>query len=336
MKKDLGVILEKLFDNQNSEDWLELFPNKEGQQPELAYRIKSHIAFNYGDGIAGGDVDDAYFDLISELPKALKNLPNKDSGPDGLASWFFNFYLKQKMLDKIKHLRRDKRTAFEPKKRMDDIKGALELLKKALAQNPNDIAIQIDIANLYAKEFKTIIEPLDGDIKVETPNSNQIDTQKCVNLVINKLLGQKGFEFLEFYVMHEDGLSYEDIAKNRPQQGVDISKRANNIKQQVAVGKKKLAPFLTDCNQDSIDADQFAEEFDYIPKFIPQPKDEGLMFYVKESRSESLLPFGSRVRDILQNQYNESKKLAKVVNPKYIKKYEELLLKLISKDNKFK
>jgi len=37
---------------------------------------------------------------------------------------------------------------------MDDIKGALELLKKALAQNPNDIAIQIDIANLYATNKK--------------------------------------------------------------------------------------------------------------------------------------------------------------------------------------
>lgn len=37
---------------------------------------------------------------------------------------------------------------------MDDIEGALELLKKALAQNPNDIAIQIDIANLYATNKK--------------------------------------------------------------------------------------------------------------------------------------------------------------------------------------
>jgi len=46
--------------------------------------------------------------------------------------------------------------------------------------------------------------------------------------------------------------------------------------------------------------------------------------------------FDQRIRDILQKQYNESKELAKVVNPKYIKKYEELLLKLISKDNKFK
>jgi len=296
MKKDLGVILEKLFDNQNSEDWLELFPNKEGQQPELAYRIKSHIAFNYGDGIAGGDVDDAYFDLISELPKALKNLPNKDSGPDGLGSWFFNHYVRQKMLDKITRLGRNKRTAFEKKNN---------------------------------KEFKTIIEPLDGDIKIETPN---IDTQKCVNDELNKLKGQKGFEFLQFLTLHQDGFSYHDIAKDFPQKGQDVIKRANNIKVQVSAGRKKLLPYLKECWHDLIDANQFAEEFDYVPKFIPQPKDEGLMFYVQESRSESSVPFGRRVRDILQSQYNESKELAKVVNPKYIKKYEELLLKLTSND----
>ena len=40
------------------------------------------------------------------------------------------------------------------KERLSDAEAALALLKKALAQKPNDIAIQIDIANFYATNNK--------------------------------------------------------------------------------------------------------------------------------------------------------------------------------------
>jgi len=314
--QDLGITLKNLINNQSSrQDWDEFMPIGEAFKP-IPWKIKRHIKnardkktlkLLYENALdpsvdKDSSIDELYMDIISKLPIKLKVLadvsyvPNLE--PKQLCQWFWHTFLHQLLLDKIKYNTTDGRSIKTKVVNIDD-----EVNKKGV------------------------------DIKDESKSySESIDEQ--VRKKLNELKSQNKFKWIEYLELNIfEGMSYAEIAQIHPKVGQNASERAINIKQQVSDGKPKLAPHFEEIKKEKIDEDSFEKEFDYVPKFIPQPKDEGLMFYVQESRSESSVPFGRRVRDILQSQYNESKELAKVVDPKYIKKYEDLLLKLISNDN---
>jgi len=262
--------------------------------------IRRFIARKYNDAIAPHEsVEDVWSDLLIKLRKKLKGLTIQKNGTVGLCAWFWGSFLKQELLDKIKKnnaQQRDRKKTVDISKLGNDKGGDIK-----------------DDSKIYS-------EPADEEIK-----------KVLSNLKNHKDL-KNGFEIWELNACEK--MSYDVIALMHPKENQDASKRANNLKQQISAWKKKLAenPELAKVyegiNQEKIDTEEFVREFDDIPKLI-LPPDDFLGFMVQPNKT-----FGQKVRDILQKQYNVSKELAKEVNPKYTKKYEELLLKLTSNDNK--
>ena len=259
--------------------------------------ISRFISKNYNDAIAPHEsVEDVWSDILIKLPEKLKGLTIQKNGTVGLCKWFWGSFLKQELLDMIKKNNAQQR----------DRKKTINISK---------------LGNNKSGDIK-------DDSKIYSEPSDELN-KVLSNLKKHKDL-KNGFEIWELNACEK--MSYDVIAVMHPKGNQDASKRANNLKQQVSAWKKKLAenPELAkvyqEINQEKIDIDQFEREFDDIPKLI-LPSDGFLGFMVQPNKT-----FGQEVRDILQKQYNVSKELAKVVDPKYIKKYEDLLLKLISND----
>jgi len=312
---DLGITLKNLINDQSSrQDWDQFMPIGEAFKliPQIIKgRIKNGRDKNgnllYTDAIdPNGDkdssIDELYIDIISKLPKKLKDMADlryvSDLEPKQLCQWFWHTFLHQELLDEIKYNTTDGRSIKTKVVNIDD-----EVNKKS------------------------------ADIKDEPKNYSD-STGEQVRKKLKELKSQKNFQWIEFLeLQYFEDMSYHEIAQIHPKVDQNVSQRADNIKQQVSSGIKKLAkiPELAELNREIIDADQFAREFDdYGELILPPvlPPDGSVGFMVQPDKS-----LGQRVRDILQSQYNVSKELAKVVDPKYIKKYEELLLKLISNDN---